>query len=314
MSTSQYGLFIISFNRVFVLKRALKSFQKFFKNQHIYIIDKGSDYTPLLEYYLELQKAGINIIYSTPMLSGADGPGGLNDIHIEIDKFKDDFQFYAVTDPDISIENCDTDFLSTLSEMLDAMPEIDIAGPMLKIDDIPEEYPAREFCFTRHVEQFWHKAPKSIFINNKDVYYQEAPIDSTFGLLRSATTFKRLLNGVRLYNPYEGLHLDWYITPDTITDDQKNYMDKSNQNVSHWGARLFKEQPLFSHILTKKEREIYSTSYIEKNNKVQIIKLCLPTPDIKYIYLRNFLSKINTDYKKRNIQFKKYIVGILKNK
>lgn len=40
----------------------------------------------------------MHVIYSVPMIGR---PGGLNDLHLEIDKYKDNYDYYAVTDPDI---------------------------------------------------------------------------------------------------------------------------------------------------------------------------------------------------------------------
>ena len=145
-SKDDFALFIISYNRIAVLRESLVSFRPLFNCANIYIIDKGSDYQQLLNYYEELKKEGINIIYSDPMIGGADGPGGLNDLHKEIDKYKDQYKYYAVTDPDISLEGCDDDLLSIYASFLETFPDINIVGPMLRIDDIPKDYPAREWC------------------------------------------------------------------------------------------------------------------------------------------------------------------------
>ena len=286
MNTPIFGLFIISYNRLEVLKESLTYFKKVFACQNIYLIDKGSDYRPLIDYYNELVKEGMHIIYSNPMISGPDGPGGLNDLHIEINKYKDKYDYYAVTDPDISLEGFDEDILNVYAQLLDHHPEIDIVGPMLKIDDIPEKYPPREWCFKRHVEQFWHKKPEKIELNNKDIYFQKAKIDSTFGLMRATTSFVRLLDGIRVYAPYEAKHLDWYILPTAITKDQQHYMDNSNPLISNWGAKQYKKTPLHP-ILTKKERLIYTTRYV--NKKTVLVRHQLPESTMKFIGVYNFI-------------------------
>jgi hypothetical protein len=257
-------------------------------NENIFLIDKGSDYPPLRDYYNELEKEGIHIIYSNPMVGGPDGPGGLNDLHIEIDQYKGKFDYYAVTDPDISLEGCDEDILDIYAQLLERYSEIDIVGPMLKIDDIPEEYPPREWCFRRHVDQFWSKKPEKIELNKKDVYFQKAKIDSTFGLLRSTKSYVRLLDGIRVYTPYEAKHLDWYILPTAITEDQQHYMDNSNELISNWGAKQYKKKPLHP-ILTKKERLIYTTHY--QNNKIILIQHQLPQHSMKFLKTYNFFVR-----------------------
>jgi hypothetical protein len=278
---NKFGLFIISYNRLTALKETLTFFQEHFNNNDIFIIDKGSDSEQLLNYYSDIESEGLNIIYSDPMIGGADGIGGLNDLHKEIDKYTNQFNFYAVTDPDISLEGCDADLLEVYASFLEIFPDIDIVGPMLKIDDIPMDYPAREWCFRRHVDQFWSKKPECILIKGKKVYFQKAKIDSTFGLLRSGKSFERLLDGVRVYNPYEAKHLDWYITPSTMSADQQNYMQTSNKLISHWGAKNYKTQP-FHKILSENERLIF----VSDGKCVRTREL--PAALVKYVGFRNF--------------------------
>ena len=295
MKNPIYGLFIISFNRLEVLKESMSHFKRIFAATNIYIIDKGSDYQPLIEYYKELHQDGTHVILSDPMIGGPDGPGGLNDLHKEIDKYKNKFDYYAVTDPDIALEGCDEDILTVYANFLELYPDIDIVGPMLKIDDIPEGYPAREWCYRRHVDQFWSKKPEKIAFNNKDIYFQKAKIDSTFGLLRSTKSFTRLLDGIRVYNPYEAKHLDWYIIPDDMTPDQKNYMDKSNKLISNWGAKHYKSSPLHP-ILTKEERLIYTTTC--NAGKVALVNYQLPLSPFKFIPIYNLIVNLYLGTKK----------------
>jgi len=301
-------IFVISFNRLSALQESISSFQKFFENHNIFIIDKASTYEPLLPYYDGLIKSGINIIYSDAMTDGAAGPGGLNDLYKVIDPLITDCDFYVVTDPDISIHNCSGDILQVYATLLNEMPDINIVGPMLRIDDIPENYPAREVCYWKHCEQFWHKKPKSTWVNDKEVYYQSAPIDSTFGMLRGNTSFKRLYQGIRTYYPYDAKHLDWYITPENITKDQLNYSQSTN-TVSHWGTRLYKNQPNFSK-LSGEQRNIYTT--VEKNGKIELIKKRLPGED-PVIDGNTILIPKFSGVKNLGDQLNKYIVGKLSN-
>lgn len=285
----KYALFIISFNRLEVLQQAMKSFVKIFEKTDIYVIDKGSTYGPLLNWYDELKRQGINIIYSEPMTGGPDGVGGLNDLHLVIDKFRPNYDYYAVTDPDICLAGCDSDILEIYRYFLDTFPDVDIVGPMLRIDDIPNDYPAREWCYKRHVEQFWRRKPTSKLIFGKEVYFQRAKIDSTFGLLRGTKKFERLLDGIRLYNPYEARHLDWYIIPEKMTEDQLVYMSSSNSQVANWGAKHFKRPPLHT-ILLGRKRFIYTVRKSGDSLSLEHVKLKPDIPNRVYIY--NFLVKI----------------------
>lgn len=275
ISSRTFKIFIISFNRESVLKECVESYQRFFNNEDIYIIDKASTYQPLKEYYMSIEKCGISVIYSDAMTGGPSGPGGLNDLYKEIDKYKNGCDFYVVTDPDISIKGCKKDLLDVYASILDAYPNVDIVGPMLRIDDIPFEYPARELCLSLHSKQFWHKRPCHLKVNNKDIYVQKAPIDSTFGMVRGKVRYKRLMTGFRTYHPYDAKHLDWYITPENITKDQENYLNNNSDNtVSHWGTRLLKHQPKFKE-LNGNERKIFTTR--SRFGRVQLISKYLPS-------------------------------------
>ncbi len=261
LKSSAYNIkiFIISFNRESVLKESIESYQRFFKNKDIYIIDKLSTYEPLKEYYKRLEKSGITVIYSEPMTSGPSGPGGLNDLYKEINKYKNNCDYYVVTDPDISIKGCKKDLLEVYASLLDEYPNIDIVGPMLTIDDIPYDYPAREICFVLHRRQFWKKKPCHLTVNGKGIYVQKAPIDSTFGMVRGNVSYKRLMTGFRTYHPYDAKHLDWYITPENMAEDQHSYLKNHSDNkISHWGTKLFKRQPNFNE-LSGENRKIFTT-------------------------------------------------------
>lgn len=255
-------LFILSYNRLTALKRSVHSYLNFVDSSDIVILDKGSCYKPLLEYYLELEQAGAKIIYSTPL----ERKDSLNDIAIEIEKHKHnhDFDYYIVTDPDISLEATDPDAIALYIYFLEQFPTVDIVGPMLRIIDIPKDYPAREWCWKRHADQFWRKIPETIEWKNKKIHYQYALIDTTFGLVRSTTPYKRLLNGVRVYKPYEALHLDWYLTESNLTEDQRLYMEKSNPNVAHWSGPWYASPP--TDCLIGEERDIWIVDNIPGND------------------------------------------------
>ncbi len=270
-------IYIISYNRVYVLKKAIASYLKVVHYTDLVIIDNGSDLKELLVYLEVLKSKGVTVLYNKKIKSAAE----LNTItpFIEAENLKRNNDYYIVTDPDISIADAPTDILDIYVAMLEKFPDIDIVGPMLTIIDIPRDYPAREFAWQRHVEQFWRKKPLKIELDNKIIHYQYAKIDTTFGLLRSRTPYQRLLNGLRIYAPYEATHLDWYITPDNITDDQLYYLEAvSGLKIAHWSGSFFKNSP--QEFLTQKERNIF----IVATNAIQKYTL----PSVEASLLRKF--------------------------
>ncbi len=250
-----YRIFIISFNRLTVLRRSVDSFLKLngVTFRSIHIIDTGSTLSALLDYYEEIKRYGASVSTIPALTEGADGLNRVSDV-IELAKHKFHFDYFAVTDPDISFEDSASETLEVYKSLLDAEPSLQIVGPMLRIEDVPAGYPARSACFKLHREQFWHKVPRCVVLNSRAIHYQIALIDTTFGLMRRNQVYKRLQAGVRVYRPYEALHLDWYFTPENIPSDQLEYIRTANRKISHW-APWFVSSPNLE--LANEERDIF---------------------------------------------------------
>lgn len=232
-------IFVISFNRLTVLRLALTSYEQLPGTQ-IIIHDTGSTYEPLLAYLSELQQSGkATICHGPPVLCGDD----LNSVAATIERWfsENDADHYIVTDPDVALCDDCHDLLELYADLLRGFPTAEVVGPMLRIDDIPDHYPVKEFATQRHVEQFWHKTPLSLDWNGKVIQYQKAPIDTTFGMYRMDFKFHRLSSGLRTYAPYWARHLDWYIDPERMEPDQKFYLQTSS-DVSHWGGAYLREK------------------------------------------------------------------------
>lgn len=229
-------IYIISFNRLDALRRSIESYIRFFGYGDIVIIDNASDYPELLDYYPHLASKGVTI-HKNRKIHSAEELDSIGPI-INKDLAQRQCEFYVVTDPDISIESVPDDFLDVLKYLLNKFQRAKIAGPMLRIDDIPADFPDREEAWRKHMAQFWTKYPDSIRHGDTTVHFQWTGIDTTFGMLRATQPFTRLLKGIRTYHPYEAKHLDWYITPKTITQDQIHFQRSTNRNISNWHGDL----------------------------------------------------------------------------
>lgn len=254
-------IFILSFNRLTVLRRAVRSFRKRVPWRDLVILDNGSDYRPLLEWYRWFEKKGGTVLPGPPL---GDDPDDLSRAAERIEAYKAEHpcDYYAVTDPDISLETARTDALTLFSTILDRHPEQKVVGPMLRIRDIPSHYPAREWALFHHKQQFWSQPPeKFLQWKHKRIWYQISGIDTTFGLMRGDHIFQRAQPGIRVYHPYEALHLDWYLDPDNLAEDQKFYLQHGSGGVSHWSADWFHRPP--EHRLAARDRWIFD---VEKRN------------------------------------------------
>ncbi len=266
-------IFIISYNRLDALKKAINSYLQLVDYSDIIIIDNNSDYVPLKRYYSILENKGVTV-YKNESLKSVEDLNKLWQI-IQPEISERNAAYYVVTDPDIELyENVPKNYFDILISFLN--DDIKIVGPMLTIDDIPEDYPAYFKVLKRHFNQFWRKKPLTYIVDGKKIYYQNAVIDTTFGLLSSHTPYKRLLNGIRLYYPYQARHLDWYITPKNITEDQIHFLKTTNKEISHWLGSEYKSKSeltknLDIYIVTDKGIEVKNI-YRPKSSLINFFK------------------------------------------
>ena len=233
-------IFIFSFNRLTVLQQSIASFNRLRPQPQIVIYDTGSTYQPLLDYLDTLSKESVIIYRDRPKIDNKDK---LNLISEAIEDYflHRPLRNYAVTDPDIAFcDECPVDVLDLYSYFLEAFSDVTGVGPMLRIDDLPDAYPLKQRVILRHTEQFYDKQRNQTEWRGREVFYQYNYIDTTFGLYRGGSRFRRASRSIRIYGPYWARHLDWYIDPANMTDDQKLYLLEAS-DVSHWGGSWLKD-------------------------------------------------------------------------
>ena len=231
-------IFIISFNRLEVLKKSISSYAQL-GDIDLVIHDAGSSHLPLLAYLTFLESQGVTVYRNRPAIDHGDDLNSVNETIQHWLQDHPDAEYYIVTDPDIELESGCSELLSFYQYVFSSFSDVDVVGPMLRIDDLPDFYPLKEKVIRGHTAQFWHKEPLKMSWSSKTIAYQHAPIDTSFGMYRRAQPFQRLLDGIRTYEPFWAKHLDWYIDPDNMSNDQKTYLMTAS-NVSHWGGGWLK--------------------------------------------------------------------------
>lgn len=207
-------IFIISFNRLSYLREQINNFEKH-GLFNLIIIDNGSTYPPLLDYYKSIP---YKVIYNNA-----------NDGHLVFWKNSSYSMyrqnFYIVTDPDILlIPECPNDFINELITTLRKYRFANKVGLSLKIDDIPNDT-----VFGNDVIK-WESDYYKVKLKEKPIYY--APIDTTFALyLPDSISRKNFYCALRLGFPYQAQHLPWYKKKDDITDEDIFY---SQQKTNGW--------------------------------------------------------------------------------
>lgn len=231
-------IFIIVHDRITVLKKTIESLEQI-KTIPIEIIfhNVASTFPPCLEFLEQMKQKG-HTIYNTTK-------NHYKTIVYSVNKYLADHpecEYYIITDPDIELDNVNPDILDFYLFLMKKYDNKLVIGPMLRIDDIPDYYPKKSHAIKTHKAQFWHKKPVDIKWNDNTYQIQRAFIDSTFQLVHRSNKKDLPRPGIRCYAPYAARHLDWYIDPNNMNDDQIYYSKKSNSNA-HWG-KLKILQPL----------------------------------------------------------------------
>jgi len=233
-------IFIITCDRLEVLKQSIASYNACIGTPfEVVITDFGSTYQPTVEFLEELEWRGTEVYWEDKITN----PDELSKVGGYIqDYFKSHPKSnYVVTDPDVALYNIEGDVLEVYSYLLRAYPTFSVVGPMLQIDDIPDCYPYKQKILSGEMgmhKHFHSKPVQKVQYNGHDVRYINAHIDTTFGMYRATFPWRRLSSGnlgARVLSPYGAHHLDWYIDPSNMSEDQEYYTTHANPSIAHWG-------------------------------------------------------------------------------
>lgn len=226
-------IFIIVHNQYEVLKKTVESYEKYIKTPiEIIFHNVCSTYFETINYLKEKENEGY-IVYKS----------NKNDHHTVINSIKDyvsknpKCEYIVMTDADIELYKVNDDILEFYIYLLNKLQKTTV-GPMLKIDDIPDEYHNKKLAIDGHTAQFWNRPRKTILFENKDYEYIECETDTTFQLFSSKNIPKTFphSNSIRTLQPYAARHLDWYTNPNNLSPCQLYYLNNTS-NISHWNNR-----------------------------------------------------------------------------
>lgn len=224
-------IFIIVHNHYEILKKTVESYEKIIKSPiEIIFHNVASFYFETIQYLEQKKKEKYKIYHSH-----------VNNHHSVIYSVKDyisknpSCEYVVITDPDIELFNENGgDILEFYIYLLNKLNKTSI-GPMLEINDIPNEYYNKKLAVQRHKNQFWNLPRKNIIFKNNIYQYIECNTDTTFQLFSSKNIPKTFphSNSIRVFSPYSAKHLDWYINSNNITPCELFYSN-STTNISHW--------------------------------------------------------------------------------
>ena len=220
-------IYIISYNRLTMLRQLIKKLELMGYGPNIKILDNKSTYEPLINYYNTIN-------YPVYKFEQNYGFTILRHIWNNIDlrkKFELDTTDYIYTDCDVCPDDtCPNDFIDYFSSILLKYQNIEKVGFGLKISDLPDE---------NHLKQNIIDVEKQYWINkidNSELYL--APIDTTFAMRRKNTYPGWTDKSLRTGYPYIAKHLPWYLNTNELSDEYKQYINTSNSNSTCWTVKL----------------------------------------------------------------------------
>ncbi len=207
-------LIIPNFNQLTYLKNLINWWRWYYPNNPIHIIDNGSDYKPLSEFYKSLDET---IYVAMP---------GENDCVTNLKDylFQFDFEYYVISDPDIMPHpSTPPNFLEVFKAAIDQ--GYHRAGFDLITHDLPDWLHNKATVIEN--EKLAGQIPVNIDYNGIWYNGRQAAIDTTFCMYtnknsgwHSPMDGKDWPNAVRLFRAY---HLGWYLHPDFINEEMDHY-------------------------------------------------------------------------------------------
>jgi hypothetical protein len=231
-------IFVISYNRGHMLREAIASYLRLADAGEVIVHDNGSDDPATLAVLSELRGAGVKVV-SAPRIQEKAQLNSVNET-VRAHFGGAPGSRYVVSDCDIDMSIAAPRSLEIYGELLDRFPAATCVGPMLRIRDIPREYPLFNHVMNCHIERFWQHPPQWAETSAGPTAILPAPIDTTFALHRAGEDFQRMKHGIRVYHPYEARHLDWYLNGGEATMDA--YEHTSSERISHWSNSARRER------------------------------------------------------------------------
>lgn len=213
MNIQDIPLILPNFNQLTYLQNIINWWKWYYPKNPYYIIDNGSTYEPLIDFYDSLS---VDTVFRCP--------GNEFIPHLRMWLGENKPEYYCLSDPDIMPHpTTPPDFLEIFMACIDA--GFHHVGFDLITDDIPDWNTKKGWILGDE------KALHSIAtrISYKGIIYEgfKAPIDTTFALYANHNggwaapqTAEAWTNSLRLFKAF---HFGWYLHPQFINEEMKNY-------------------------------------------------------------------------------------------
>lgn len=192
---------------------------------NVILIDNGSTYPPLLEWYKSCP-------YKIHFMEKNYGhlvfwKSGLFEQYSE--------RYYVVTDHDLDLTGLPTNYIDILMAGLENNPDVIKSGLSLRIDDLPDNPFAKE-AYDWELK-FWQT-------KQDNLGFYKSSVDTTFALYDTERKFSKLppesdrfFDAVRSPEPYVIRHCLWYETLESIENnpEEKYYFENTH---TYWAGKM----------------------------------------------------------------------------
>lgn len=252
-------IFIMNWNWLEWTKKQAEFFTEC--GHEVIIVDNGSTYKPLLEWYIQcpyriITTKGVELSTYNRFVWEMDLP----------DLYTTD-NFYAVTDSDLGFKDVPKDFVEILTNDLKRSEGIIKSGFSLKIDDLPDNVYANRY----------REAEKNNFPSQDKYGFYSVPIDTTFAVYSkercknlssmwrakgdkvpdSFLDHRYFYRSHRSPSPYIVQHLPWYMDINNLSEEQQHHI-----SITRHGSILY-----FKQIYEKELLEKYNINQMCLDNK-----------------------------------------------
>jgi len=218
MTLSNINIVINNRNRLTTTKKMVEKLLSINPNEQIIIIDNGSTYPPLLEWYNKIIDT-VNIRFHK------------NEGHLALwatGLYKELGEYFIYTDADIILpDNLPLDWKQIMFNIMMKYPEYKKIALGLRIDDLPENYLFKNQV-KRNEGRWWLEEVES------NLY--KADTDTTFALMKNFGD--NCYPSLRICR--EDLicrHHGWYLCLDNLDDEEKYYLDHLEDTMTQYSKQ-----------------------------------------------------------------------------
>lgn len=212
------------FNQLTYLRNLINWWRFYYPENPILIVDNGSNYKPLLDYYENLP--GDILLWQFK-----ENDFIKNIVEVVKGVVEQKFEYYVISDPDIMPHpNTPPNFLAIWKTYIDNH-KFHRAGFGLITSDLPECLNERAMIVGNEAELL--QGREILSYNNHQGY--KAPIDTTFCLYKTSNGgWSAPMGGedwgncLRLFSAF---HLGWYVDGEHLNEEMRHYFETSKYRV-----------------------------------------------------------------------------------